>query len=91
VAYNSLLLKRRKEIHEKIGKAIEELYPERLEEFYEMLAYHYARGCLSLGEVYDKAGQKEKAMENLKKAETMFQEMGMNYWLATTRKVLAGL
>ena len=44
VAYNSLLLKRRKEIHERIGKAIEELYPERLEEFYEMLAYHYARG-----------------------------------------------
>ncbi|MCP4668030.1 MAG: AAA family ATPase, partial [Deltaproteobacteria bacterium] len=43
VAYNSLLVKRRKEIHERIGKAIEELYPERLEEFYEMLAYHYSR------------------------------------------------
>jgi len=43
VAYNSLLLKRRKEIHEKIGKAIEELYHDRLEEFYEMLAYHYSR------------------------------------------------
>ena len=33
VAYNSLLLKRRKHIHENIGKAIEELYSERLEEF----------------------------------------------------------
>ena len=43
VAYNSLLLKRRKEIHEKIGKAIEELFTTRLEEFYEMLAYHYSR------------------------------------------------
>ncbi len=43
VAYNSLLLKRRKEIHGKIGQAIESLYGERLEEFYEMLAYHYAR------------------------------------------------
>jgi len=43
VAYSSLLLKRRKEIHEKIGKAIEELYPDRLEEFYEMLAHHYSR------------------------------------------------
>jgi tetratricopeptide (TPR) repeat protein len=43
VAYNSLLLARRKEIHEKIGNAIEELYPHRLEEFYEMLAYHYSR------------------------------------------------
>ena len=43
VAYNSLLLKRRKEIHERIGKAIEELYAERLEEYYEILAYHYVR------------------------------------------------
>jgi class 3 adenylate cyclase/tetratricopeptide (TPR) repeat protein len=51
VAYGSLLLKRRKEIHEKIGVAIEKLYPERLEGFYEILAYHYAnsdnvaKGC----------------------------------------------
>jgi tetratricopeptide (TPR) repeat protein len=44
VAYNSLLLKRRKEIHAKIGGAIEALYPDRLEEFYEMLAYHYSKG-----------------------------------------------
>ena len=43
VAYNSLLLKRRKEIHGRIGRAIEELYAERLEEFYEMLAYHYSK------------------------------------------------
>ena len=44
VAYNSLLLKKRREIHERIGQAIEELYPDRLEEFYEMLAYHYCPG-----------------------------------------------
>jgi len=50
VAYNSLLQKRRKEIHGKIGKAIEEIYAERLEEFYEMLAYHFDHG-----EVWDKA------------------------------------
>jgi class 3 adenylate cyclase/tetratricopeptide (TPR) repeat protein len=43
VAYNSLLLEKRKEIHAKIGRAIEELYAERLEKFYEMLAYHYSR------------------------------------------------
>jgi len=44
VAYNSLLLKKRKELHEKIGQAIEQVYPERLEEFYEMLAYHCYEG-----------------------------------------------
>jgi len=42
VAYESLLVKRRKELHDRIGQAIEELYPERLEEFYEMLAHHYS-------------------------------------------------
>jgi len=43
VAYNSLLINRRKEIHEKIGKAIESLYTDNLEEYYELLAYHYLR------------------------------------------------
>jgi len=43
VAYDSLLQKRKQEIHERIGKAIEELYPDRLEELYEILAYHYFR------------------------------------------------
>jgi tetratricopeptide (TPR) repeat protein len=50
MAYNSLLQKRRKEIHENTGKAIEEIYAERLEEFYEMLAYHFDHG-----EVWGKA------------------------------------
>jgi len=43
VAYNSLLVKRRKQIHENIGNAIEEIYTKRLEDFYEMLAYHYSK------------------------------------------------
>jgi class 3 adenylate cyclase/tetratricopeptide (TPR) repeat protein len=43
VSYNSLLLKRRKEIHQEIGKAIEQIYPERLEEFHEILAHHYSK------------------------------------------------
>ncbi len=41
VAYSSLLQNRRKEIHEKIGMAIEEIYSERLEEFYEILSHHF--------------------------------------------------
>jgi len=43
VAYSSLLQARRKELHENIGKAIETIYASRLEEFYEMLAYHYSK------------------------------------------------
>ena len=59
VAYNSLLLKRRKEIHENIGTAIEEIYRDRLEEFYEMLAYHYM-----MSDNYQKASQYLKLSGN---------------------------
>ena len=48
----------------------------------------YAGGYLNRGELYADAGQKEKALENLKKAEAMYQEMGMDYWLARTKKLL---
>ena len=69
VAYNSLLLNRRKEIHENIGKAIEELYPERLEEFYEMLAYHYSKS-----NNHDKAIHYLKAIR--RKGRTKFLTLG---------------
>ena len=48
VAYNSLLLKRKKEIHEKIGRAIEALHPDRLEEHHQVaglpLCAHWRHG-----------------------------------------------
>jgi len=36
-------------------------------------------------------GQREKALETLKKATGMFQEMGMDYWLHRTQEVLERL
>jgi len=60
VAYNSLLVKKRREIHESIGQAIEALYPNRLEEFYEALAFHFKNGA-STDKAIDyliKAGEK---------------------------------
>ncbi|MBI4766302.1 MAG: hypothetical protein HY787_17160 [Deltaproteobacteria bacterium] len=45
----------------------------------------YAQGRMFLGEFYLDGGENEKALENLKEAETMFQEMGMDYWLDRTR------
>jgi predicted ATPase len=52
--YQTLLRPKREEYHERIGKAIEALYAERLEEYYELLAYHYVR-----------SGNKDKAVEYL--------------------------
>lgn len=39
--YNSVLLRRREQLHHKIAAAIEELYPDRLDEQSERLAFHY--------------------------------------------------
>ncbi|MFQ5946034.1 MAG: AAA family ATPase, partial [Anaerolineae bacterium] len=57
VAYNSLLLQRRKQLHRLIALAIEELYRERLAEQYEVLAHHFS-----------KAEEWDKALEYLLKA-----------------------
>jgi class 3 adenylate cyclase/tetratricopeptide (TPR) repeat protein len=44
VAYNSLLVQRRRELHRLIGRVIEELHADRLAEHYEVLAHHFSRG-----------------------------------------------
>jgi serine/threonine protein kinase/tetratricopeptide (TPR) repeat protein len=50
VAYESILLRKRKELHGKVAAAIESVFAEKMHEFYGMLAFHY-----SLGENLEKA------------------------------------
>jgi class 3 adenylate cyclase len=57
VAYTSLLVHRRKDLHRLIGLAIEEVYVDRLTEQYGILAYHFSR-----------AEERGKAVEYLFKA-----------------------
>ena len=47
------------------------------------------QGHLYLGELYANTCQSEKALDFLEKAEGMFQDMGMDYWLRRTQEVLA--
>ena len=49
-AYESIMIQRRKELHNKVARSIEKVFTERLHEFYGMLSYHY-----SMGEDLDKA------------------------------------
>jgi len=42
-SYRSLLEERRRLLHRRVGETIEQLFPARLEEFYSVLAYHYAQ------------------------------------------------
>ncbi len=51
----------------------------------------FSLGHFFLGEVYVGAGEKEKALENLRKAQVTFEGMGMDYWLGRTRKLLDNL
>jgi adenylate cyclase len=41
VIYNSLLLKHRKELHRKIAQAFEVVYKEKIDDYLDMLAFHY--------------------------------------------------
>ncbi len=54
VAYNSVLLERRKALHERTAQAIVQLYQENLDEHYSDLAHHYSR-----------SGNTQKAVEYL--------------------------
>jgi class 3 adenylate cyclase/tetratricopeptide (TPR) repeat protein len=76
VAYNSLLRKRRKELHEKIGKTIEGLYPERIEEYYELLAYHYAHSTNNdkAAEYLDCANQRAIKLNAMEDAMAYFDD-----------------
>jgi class 3 adenylate cyclase/tetratricopeptide (TPR) repeat protein len=60
VAYDSLLVKRREELHRLIGQTIEDLYPDRIAEQYEVLAHHFAQGkeWIKALEYFCKAGEK---------------------------------
>jgi class 3 adenylate cyclase/tetratricopeptide (TPR) repeat protein len=57
VAYDSLLGGPRAALHEAAGRALEQLYPDRLEEHYELLAHHFSHSAA-----------REKAFEYLVRA-----------------------
>jgi len=74
VAYNSLLLQKRRKIHEQIGKAIEEIYAEKLEEYYQLLAHHYVRSPNT------KKAVKYLALTNKKAIKAYALEAAKNYF-----------
>jgi len=51
----------------------------------------FGLGYMFLGEVNVASGRQKEALEHLKKAESLFEQMGMNYWLGKTREILAKL
>ena len=76
VVYNGLLIKERQEIHERIGLAIEQIFTDRLPEFYETLAFHFKRGQSVHKSVYYlmKSGEKNLNRYALEEAHQYFKE-----------------
>jgi len=76
VVYNGLLKKERHAIHERIGEVMEQLFADRLPEFYDALAYHFKKGLSQdkAAEYLIKAGEKSyKTLSNLE-AKQYFHE-----------------
>jgi len=70
VVYDSLLTRKREQLHEDIGNAIEEIYKDGIDEYYEVLAEHYIDGKnYAKGADYSKlAGRKAEKAASLNDA-----------------------
>ena len=76
VAYNSLLLERRKAMHERMGEAIETLNQSHVEEHLSELAHHYrqARNAPKAVHFLRRAADQAAARSALSEAETQLRE-----------------
>ena len=52
---------------------------------------HLSQGYLYLGDLYNQIRRKDEALKYLRKAEGMFKEMEMDYYLNKTQELLARL
>jgi class 3 adenylate cyclase/tetratricopeptide (TPR) repeat protein len=76
IVYNGLLKKQRRNIHEQIARVMENVFQDRLSEFYETLAFHFARGQ-STAKAVDylvKAGDKSLARYAVEEAHEYFKK-----------------
>jgi len=69
VIYNSILSRKKKKLHEKIGNSIEESYKEKLDEQYEILAEHFIKG-----ENYEKGAQYSKSASKKSRQSASFAD-----------------
>jgi tetratricopeptide (TPR) repeat protein len=82
-AYESMLPRKRKELHLKVAGAIEKVFGERLHEFYGMLAYHYSKAenlekteefLIKAGEEALKSSASNEALHYYREALNLYQK-----------------
>jgi tetratricopeptide (TPR) repeat protein len=76
VVYNGLLIKERRAIHERIGLVMEQLFQDRLPEFYETLAYHFqqSQSVIKAVTYLMKAGEKSLKRYAVEEAHQYYQK-----------------
>ena len=76
VVYNGLLKKERRKIHERIGLVMEQLFEDRLSEFYETLAFHFtqARSTNKAVDYLIKSGEKSLRRYAVEESHQYFKE-----------------
>jgi class 3 adenylate cyclase len=76
VVYNAILRKERPAVHEKIGLVMEDIFHDRLPEFYETLAFHFKQGqsVLKAVDYLMKAGEKSMHRYALDESHQYYRE-----------------
>ncbi|UCF57234.1 MAG: AAA family ATPase, partial [Deltaproteobacteria bacterium] len=76
VVYNGLLKKERRMLHEKIGLVMEQLFHDRLSEFYETLAFHFKNGhsLLKAVDYLRKSGKKSMKRYAVEESHKYYKE-----------------
>jgi tetratricopeptide (TPR) repeat protein len=83
-AYESILLQKRRDLHLEVAKSMEQVFKERLHQFYGILAYHYGRGeeeemaqkyLLKAGEEALKSSASSEALHYYREALNLYLKM----------------
>jgi class 3 adenylate cyclase len=78
VAYNSILVERRRNLHERTGGAIESLFRSRIDEHYDELAYQYSRsGNSEKAAFYLRRSEEQRAHRKFDQLEDYLRELQM--------------
>ncbi len=97
VTYESILLKRRRELHRRVGQCFEELFASRLEEFYGLLAYHFAQAedwekaqdyLFKVGDRAVKVAADAEALSHYQQAMAAYERAFGDRWNPLQRAVL---
>ncbi len=95
--YQSILIQKRKEIHYQVGRCIEELFQDRLEEFYGLLAFHFSQAqkweiareyLLKAGDQAGKMAADVEALEYYRKALAAHGQAFGNRWQPEQKALL---